>query len=189
MKKILLVMALALGVSGSAMAVEGPLSYDYVQGTVIHNHEGQPANGVDGKVSFDLASGVFVQADASRLQLHDVHADRYQAGLGYHIHVADGVSAYGLASAVSVDSNVSSVTPKYGFDGEVGLRVAVTPTWEVAGAVETEKLNLNTGATNQVKNYGKVSTSYFLSNDVAIVAEFRGSKVDHQVGAGVRWTW
>jgi hypothetical protein len=189
MKKIILAVALTLGLSGAALASDGPLSYNYVQGTVVHNGEGTPANGVNGVASFDLADGFFAQGDATYLTDHSVHGERYQAGLGYHFNLSNTVSAYGLVSAVAVDSNLPQAATKYGYDGEAGLRFAITPQLELAGAVEDQTLNLADGVRNHEQTFGKVSAAYFLSKDFALVADYRASAVQHEVGAGVRWTW
>lgn len=188
MKKIILAVALSLGIAGTAVAAEGPLSYDFAQLSAVHTHEGSPSNGVDAKVSFNLVDGFFVQGDAQRLQLNGAFASRYQAGLGYHYSLSSNVSAYALASAVAVNTNATG-SSHYGYDGEVGLRWAVAPSLELSGAVESQSLNLQHGVRNQVENFGKVGASYFLTKDLAVTADFRGSKIDHQVGAGVRYTW
>jgi opacity protein-like surface antigen len=187
MKKIILAVALTLGLSGAALAYDGPLSYDYVQGTVVHENQGTPANGIDGTASFDLANGFYAEGDVRYLTDHSVHGERYQAGLGYHFNLSNNVSAYGQVSAVALDS--TSTTTKYGYDGEAGLRIAVTPKLELGGAVEDQTLNLADGVRNHEQTFGKVSAAYFLTKDLAVVADYRASAEERQVGAGVRYTW
>jgi predicted porin len=182
----LLAMAFA---ATSAIAADGPLSYNYVQADVVHENQGFPTNGLNLQGSFDLGQGLYAEGSALDLWNHGASAQRYQAGLGYHYDVNHTVSFYGQGSAVVVDGNAAGQTAKYGFDGEAGARVALTPKVEVLGAVEVERLNLANGVANQDQTFGKVGVDYFLTKSVALEADFRGSAEDKQIGAGVRYTW
>lgn len=177
-----------MGLIGSAFAADN-LSYNYVQASAVHENDLVPNNGSNVKLSFDVGSGLFAQADIRYLQSHDVRAERYNVGFGYHYSLSNNTSVYGLASAVGTDSNVRGIATKYGFAGEAGLRTALTPTWEVGVAVGTEKLNLDEGTRNHVQNYGKLETAYNLTSNLAVVASYKASKVEHEADAGVRLSW
>lgn len=70
-------------------------------------------------------------------QSDDADIDRFFVGAGYHMPLEENLDLYGLFSIVHDElSDTGDDFSDTGYAAEVGLRVLVTPTFEVNGAAE-----------------------------------------------------
>jgi hypothetical protein len=113
-------------------------------------------------------------------QSNDADLDRFFVGAGYHTPLDEKLDLYGLFSIVHDEiSDTGNDFSDTGYAAEIGLRVLVTPTFEVNGAAEWVDVHdsdpgLKCGVRHDFTNsLSIVARAEFVANDETFAAGLR----------------